>query len=50
MTFSHHSQGIIDFNTVSIQRTIGMYFLVLTVPGIENKLASFEATLVQNYD
>ena len=27
-TFSHHYQGSIDFNTVNIQRTIGMYFLV----------------------
>ena len=29
-TFSHHYQGSIDFNTVNIQRTKGMYFLVLT--------------------
>ena len=27
-TFSHHYQGSIDFNTVNIQRTKGMYFLV----------------------
>ena len=28
--FSHHYQGSIDFNTVIILRTIGMYFLVFT--------------------
>ena len=28
--FSHHYQGSIDFNTVNILRTIGMYFLVFT--------------------
>ena len=29
-SFSHHFQGSIDFNTVNIQHTIGMYFLVFT--------------------
>ena len=29
-TFFHHYQGSIDFNTVNIHRTIGMYFLVST--------------------
>ena len=29
-SFSHHLQRSIDFNTVNIQRTKGMYFLVLT--------------------
>ena len=30
VAFSHHYQGSIDFNTVNIQRNIGMYFLVFT--------------------
>ena len=30
MTFFHHYQGSIDFNTVNIHRTVGMYFLVST--------------------
>ena len=29
-SFSHHYQGNIDFNTVNIHRTVGMYFLVST--------------------
>lgn len=29
-TFFHHYQGSIDFNTVNIHRTVGMYFLVST--------------------
>ena len=29
-TFFHHYQGSIDFNTVNINRTVGMYFLVST--------------------
>ena len=29
-SFSRHYQGSIDFNTVNIKRTIGMYFLVFT--------------------
>ena len=28
--FFHHYQGSIDFNTVNIHRTVGMYFLVST--------------------
>jgi len=28
--FFHHYQGSIDFNTVNINRTVGMYFLVST--------------------
>ena len=28
--FFHHYQGNIDFNTVNIHRTVGMYFLVST--------------------
>jgi hypothetical protein len=27
-TFFHHYQGSIDFNTVNIHRTVGMYFWV----------------------
>ena len=30
ITFFHHYQGSIDFNTVNIHRTVGMYFLVST--------------------
>ena len=30
ISFSHHYQGSIDFNTVNIHRTVGMYFLVST--------------------
>ena len=30
MSFSHHYQGSIDFNTVNIQRTVGLNFLVFT--------------------
>ena len=30
ISFSHHYQGSIDFNTANIQRNIGMYFLVFT--------------------
>ena len=30
--FSHHQQGSIDFNTVNIQRTKCVYFLIFTVP------------------
>ena len=30
LTFFHHYQGSIDFNTVNIHRTVGMYFLVST--------------------
>ena len=29
-SFFHHYQGSIDFNTVNIRRTVGMYFLVST--------------------
>ena len=29
-SFFHHYQGSIDFNTVNIHRTVGMYFLVST--------------------
>ena len=29
-TFFHHYQGSIDFNTVNIHRTVGMYFFVST--------------------
>ena len=28
--FPHHNQGSIDFNTVNIHRTVGMYFLIST--------------------
>ena len=28
--FSHHYQGNLDFNTVNIHRTVGMYFLIFT--------------------
>ena len=28
--FFHHYQGSIDFNTVNIYRSVGMYFLVST--------------------
>ena len=28
--FFHHYQGSIDFNTVNIHRTVGMYFLIST--------------------
>ena len=30
ITFFHHYQGSIDFNTVNVHRTVGMYFLVST--------------------
>ena len=30
IAFFHHYQGSIDFNTVNIHRTVGMYFLVST--------------------
>ena len=30
VTFFHHYQGSIDFNTVNIHCTVGMYFLVYT--------------------
>ena len=30
LSFFHHYQGSIDFNTVNIHRTVGMYFLVST--------------------
>ena len=30
VTFFHHYQGSIDFNTVNINRTAGIYFLVST--------------------
>ena len=30
LPFFHHYQGSIDFNTVNVNRTVGMYFLVST--------------------
>ena len=30
ISFFHHYQGSIDFNTVNIHRTVGMYFLIST--------------------
>ena len=30
LSFFHHYQGSIDFNTVNIHRTVGMYFLIST--------------------